>query len=628
MIPPLDPAGLLLAVLSAAFFVGAIVYVIRSKGADRLEIPLTSFLSGEGKLLDHELFAHAIVEPQFSPGGLLISVGLHLVLLMGTPFLSFLFPSSLDFEWRKYDVRMVEFSIPEPLLYSGPERSAEKKAGKRAAVRRTLARQPARIQPASQPPATAAAGARPAAPPRPVSVARSRPTLQLPSSPQSRSRSVIIQPDAPQITISVPVNLLPTAFIWAQQPAPIEPTRIVGNTPRVNLPTFSLPRAEPKVQRPNRELAIADLQIAPSPVVSERPPLLPVTPANVSPVRIAAPPIEAPGQLPATAIPGPNPTNLIALMENPAPPAPSYTVQAGNRLAEPQPENSPEATATPGATGTAAQPASTPSAAPPPRPAPSAASSTQGAGTGPFPSGAGQAPGPPTPQATPSAAAAPSGPPAAPPQPAQPAPPASGRGSQADLVAAASSNAAAGAVSTPGAGTGAAVTGATGASRPPGAPAYPSGNLGVIIVQQAGEDTGLEGSEVLSGHPVYTVYFDVPGSPRRWILEYCVPGSDGKTFTQPSEGVIHILPKRTVQPPYPMDRIPLNMRGYEGQTRRLVIFATVNERGETGNVRLIRGTGQDIDETAVTTLRRWTFRPAMRGETPVAIEALFGIPLQ
>jgi TonB family protein len=150
----------------------------------------------------------------------------------------------------------------------------------------------------------------------------------------------------------------------------------------------------------------------------------------------------------------------------------------------------------------------------------------------------------------------------------------------------------------------------------------------VIIVQQAGEETGLEGSELLTGHPVYTVYFEVPGAPRRWMLEYCVPGSDGRTFTQPSEGVIHILPKRTVQPPYPIDRIPVSLQGYQGQTRRLVVYAVVNERGETTNVRLIRGTGQDVDERAVTTLRQWTFRPAMRGETPVAIEALFGIPLQ
>ena len=92
--------------------------------------------------------------------------------------------------------------------------------------------------------------------------------------------------------------------------------------------------------------------------------------------------------------------------------------------------------------------------------------------------------------------------------------------------------------------------------------------------------------------------------------------------------MIRILPKRTVQPPYPIDRIPVSLQGYEGQTRRLVVYAVVNERGETTNVRLIRGTGQNIDDTAVATLRRWTFRPAMRGETPVAIEALFGIPLQ
>jgi TonB family protein len=154
------------------------------------------------------------------------------------------------------------------------------------------------------------------------------------------------------------------------------------------------------------------------------------------------------------------------------------------------------------------------------------------------------------------------------------------------------------------------------------------GNLGVIVVQQSSQDSVLDGADVLTGQPVYTVYFDVPGSPRRWVLQYCVPGAEVEPVLERSETVIRIRPRKSVQPPFPLQRIPLELNGFQGDGRRLVIYALVNARGEVENIKLIRGTGQEIDRTAVATLERWAFRPATRGEEPVAVEALFGIPLQ
>ena len=138
----------------------------------------------------------------------------------------------------------------------------------------------------------------------------------------------------------------------------------------------------------------------------------------------------------------------------------------------------------------------------------------------------------------------------------------------------------------------------------------------------------LDGSEALSGQPVYTVYFDVPGSPRRWILQYCVPSSVSASSVTTANGIVRIAPRRSVQPPYPTDRFPVGPNGFQGEERRLVVYAFIDERGEMQNVRVIRGAGQAVDQFALATLKRWAFRPALRGETPVAVEALFGIPLQ
>src|SRR5579884_527297 len=580
MIPPLDPGGALAAALSAAVFIVAIVYVVRSGHAD-IQTPLMSALAGEDSLLGRELFSNAILERRFAGRGLLLSIALHALVLLGTPLLPYLFPDRLNFDFRKYNVKIVEFRIPEPLLYTAPDAK------------------PSRSRKRAEPPGHAATG-------RTSSLARAsratgsllqkvaaRPRLQLPSSAQSRARDVIIEPDQPpQLSIAAP-HPLPTAFLWAQAPAPDRLSRLVGEPPAVNLPRFALPHSTPAVQRPNREVALAELQIASGPVLTERPPQLPVLPANISPVRMPSPPIDAPGQLPASSLPGSSPFNLIALMQTPAPPAPAYLLQAGNRLAEAHPgSNGPSQGAsggndTPGANANASETAKNVPKAPDAEADANARSDMLEAGT------------------------------------------ALSQGTYADLLAASSPGSAGKGPSASDSTAGQA--GEQARSKASGQ-SYPSGNLGVIIVQQSAQDTILEGSEVLTGQPIYTVYFDVPGAPRRWILQYCVPGSDSKTFFEQPDGVIRILPKRSVQPPFPIERIPLDVKsvpnpGTPVSARRLVIYATVNERGETGNVRLIRGTGQEIDRTAMATLQRWTFRPAMRGDTPVAVEALFGIPL-
>ncbi len=540
MIPPIDPAGVLTAVLSAALFTVAIVYVVRSK-ATAIETPLVDAFAGEGPPVERGLFVTITPERPSSWRGFALSALLHIIVLGGTPLLPYIFPEKLNFDARKYHVRMMEFRLPAPLVYTPPERSEAKREA------RSTPKQTGRGAPQLKNAPAAA-------------VAAERPKLVLPWSPKTGSKDVIIQPDeAPDLSVAVPH--LPSTFLWAQGPAPFEPTRVVGARQRAPLQVFSLPQAAPKVQRPNKEVAISELQIGAAPQMTFRAPQLPVLPANVSPVRAPAPKLETPGELPASALPGGAPMNLVALMQTPAPSASGYVLEAGNRLTEAQPAS---AGASPGGREGAA------------------GSSSSNAGSG-------------------ASAAA--------------------KGGYGDLLAAGASGNAAGSAS-----------GSDKRAEPSlpksTTPSPPAGNLGVIIVQQSSIEAVLEGGEVLSGQPVYTVYFDVPGAPRRWILQYCVPGSVSQPSMAASDGVVRITPRRSVRPPFPLERIPVDFKGYQGEARRLVLYATVNDRGEPENVRIVRGTGQPIDAMALDTLKRWAFRPAMRGETPVAVEALFGIPLQ
>ncbi|HYM10698.1 MAG TPA: hypothetical protein VEU62_08195, partial [Bryobacterales bacterium] len=467
MIPPLDPAGILMAVASAALFTVALVYVVRSKAGEAAS-PLTGILGSQAAPVAADLFADVFVEPRSPARGVALSVGLHILVLAAAPLLPYLFPDRLHFDFRRYNVKIMEFRIPAPLLYTPPERPHATEAPPQVAgmAARPHAAKPAGRLRLSQ------------------SATRSRRAqLQLPWEKHAKSKDVIIQPDQPpNVAISIP-QPLPSSFLWAQQPTPAEPWRVVGEPPKPAPRKFTLPHSTPVVQQPNREASISDLQIASGPVLTFRDPQLPVFAANVAPVQMPVPGLATPGELPATALPGGSPLNLITLMNTPATPAAGYVVEQGNRLADSFP-------------GSLALPGGSPSAF---------GAAGPGAGGVIGSNGSNQE-----------------------------------QGTYADLLAAnGNSSDAAGNGTASGSGE------ASGGANPP-AHSWPTGgNLGVIIVQQSSEDSVLEGGEVLTGQPVYTVYFDVPGAPRRWILQYCVPGAESRAFTSDGEGVIHILPHRS-----------------------------------------------------------------------------------
>ena len=537
--PTFQLSDLLVAVISAAAFALVIFYAVRSRRT-RLETRFWEALAGEGTSLDGGIFSNVLLERPFSPLGVTLSTALHLVAIVGTPLLSFVFYDKLPFDPRKFDVRLVEFRLPERLFYS-PSPDGLGAAPKNARAR---ARKPAATV-ARKPAVSAALQASALALPR----------LQLPVTARARTRDVVIQPDRPpDLRLEVPRSL-PTAFLWAQAPAPLDAPRVAGASQPPTAAATS-PRSQPAVQRPNRETAIADLQAAPIPRSNPRPPPLTLPTANVAPVKMPGPLLEAPSELPASALPPGNPMNLIAVMSTPAPPSASYLLEAGNRLAAP-------ADGASGATG-AAPGAKAPGLSELLRTDPSR-TATEGTNK-------------------------------------------------------TSNN------TTPGIGD-AAKAGNSASSTASITPA-PKGNLGIIIVRQSPQEPAIDADGVLSGQPVYTVYFEVPGSPRKWLLHYCVPGSgSAKSFVKEGDSVIRVLPKRSVQPPFPLDRLPVDLNGYRGEIPRLIIYALVNERGETENIRLVRGTGQDIDARAMAVLSKWTFRPARRNDLPVAVEGLFGIPL-
>ncbi len=79
-------------------------------------------------------------------------------------------------------------------------------------------------------------------------------------------------------------------------------------------------------------------------------------------------------------------------------------------------------------------------------------------------------------------------------------------------------------------------------------------------------------------------------------------------------------PTLKVDPAYPAE---LMRDGVEGT---VTLYAVIHKDGTVGQVRVLRGVEQRLDENARVALSRWKFRPAMKNGLAVDLEAVFQIP--
>ncbi len=143
-----------------------------------------------------------------------------------------------------------------------------------------------------------------------------------------------------------------------------------------------------------------------------------------------------------------------------------------------------------------------------------------------------------------------------------------------------------------------------------------------------------EASGVLNGNPVYTVYVEVPGAPRKWVLQFCENKDDAPGSLEYADGggLIRVRQQRRIDLPFALRRSDIDIDRDDEQLRhlprRLVVYATLSEEGQLDNFRVVSGGDEQIEPTIIAGLQNWEFTPAFRDGQPVAVEALFGIPLR
>ena len=77
---------------------------------------------------------------------------------------------------------------------------------------------------------------------------------------------------------------------------------------------------------------------------------------------------------------------------------------------------------------------------------------------------------------------------------------------------------------------------------------------------------------------------------------------------------------RKVDPAYPLQLMRENVSG------TVILYAIIHADGTVGNVRVLRGVDDRLDQFASQAIAQWQFQPAMKNGTPVDVEATFQIP--
>ena len=682
-LPEIPPLDVIVGVASAGLLLAALVYLIRSR-------PEHSLIEVGARSQPAELSLFAPLPSGYLTSRLsfLASLFGHLFGIALIPWLQALYPHQLIFDFEKHDLVVLEYRIPDvPLVAPAdleeeaepeePEPEKEKQpepesSGSPPSPKTEEAREPAESPPPA--PALAKAPEKQRPPEKPLFTQRFKIVLPKIATPDPALRDVILRPD---LALEFPADhnpKLPPVMEWAAKPRELENALLVG--PGWEQPEepvrWELPEAEPQLLVSNEQPALADLQIADSPVLSPDPALA-VPPADVIPFGGVKPPFEPVEEIPSLGE-GSSSTTLVILSQNPAPLTPSFLLEMGLQLGtltdlKQDLLEGLAATDAPDLTPTDISPPEVPfqptPSLPPPPPNQLAEADTDiaspTASEGPVHqesesnaeqgsnseaaveaglddgvlAGLGEAPG--TQEVFDVLAALTAG---IKPRPSStPFEKGVGTGEKTEeSVTAGTSQAGTDSAeirgsADPDKGNGGARSesvevAASKASRRRPLKPLPRKKYGIILISNF-QTTLVEARGTLTGSPIYTVYLDVPEAPRKWIMQFCLPNS-GSRRLDISNGVIRIRPRKKVSPPFAMHMQPLESMASSsagGRPVRVIIYAVVDEEGILKNFRVVHGSDPETDNVILANLRSWEFLPAFRGDEPVTVEALFGVPL-
>ena len=310
-LPEIPPLDVIVGLASAGLLLAALVYLVRS----RSEHPLIAVgaPSGPAKL---SLFAPLPSNDLRRRLSFLGSLFGHLFGIALIPWVHALHPHKLMFDFERHDLVVLEYRIPDVPLVAPSDLEAEEEAepeepepekekqpqpkpsGSPPALKTEEAPDPAESPPPA--PALAKVPEKQRPPEKPLFTQRFKIVLPKIATPDPALRDVILRPDS---TLEFPADYspkLPPVMQWAAKPRELENALLVepGWEQSEEPVRWELPEAEPQLLASNEQPALADLQIADSPVLLADPALA-VPPADVIPFSGVKPPFEPVEELPS-----------------------------------------------------------------------------------------------------------------------------------------------------------------------------------------------------------------------------------------------------------------------------------------------------------------------------------------
>ena len=149
-----------------------------------------------------------------------------------------------------------------------------------------------------------------------------------------------------------------------------------------------------------------------------------------------------------------------------------------------------------------------------------------------------------------------------------------------------------------------------------------NGNFDAMVVQTTPLNQYPESRSLLTGRPIYSVYFSV-GTTADWTFYFCIPGEKPASS---NTSVIQLGPPATpVKAPYPtkLVRPEIALPSWE---KYVLVHGYVNEEGRFEGLRVVRSIQPGTDQALLASLSGWEFRAATKDGVGVMVEFLLSIP--
>ena len=162
--------------------------------------------------------------------------------------------------------------------------------------------------------------------------------------------------------------------------------------------------------------------------------------------------------------------------------------------------------------------------------------------------------------------------------------------------------------------------------RPPRVTSGPSRSM------QPESATGLSEveREVFGSRRFYSVTLNMPNlnsAGGSWVVHFAElnhesNNHDSNNHDSAAADLSQPTATRKVDPGYPLQLMRENVSG------TVILYAVIHANGTVGNVRVLRGVDDRLDQSASRAVAQWQFQPALKKGSPVDVEATFQIPFK